>query len=116
MIPTSETLEISFPVHTQDASSKRWDKGGVIVEIGPNRDYRIKLPSVRLYYEKSLIFAKGLHHRSRTNTSNAVGEHAPEEDNCLVRFASQAAPRRSARTKKPCNRFITQFLSTYLQV
>jgi hypothetical protein len=42
-------LPVGTPIVLQDTRSKKWDKYGVVVEIGPNRDYLVKLVSGRLF-------------------------------------------------------------------
>ncbi len=93
-------LEVGCPVPIQDSSSKRWDKRGVIVEISPNRDYRIKLPSGRVYWRNRQFVRKDF-------TVDPIPPPAIRSENTTrkripgpVRFAEtpQASPRKNKET------------------
>ena len=41
---------IGTSVRLQDRPTKRWNTDGTVVRIGRHRDYRVKLPSVRIFW------------------------------------------------------------------
>jgi hypothetical protein len=44
------SFSVGAKVRIQDHVSKRWDKTGIVISIGKHRDYRVKLPSGRVYW------------------------------------------------------------------
>ena len=43
-------IQIGTSVRIQDHSSRLWDKRGIVISVGKNRDYRIQLQSGRTYW------------------------------------------------------------------
>ena len=53
-----QPMDIGEKVRIQDASTKRWDKVGVIVDRGNRRNYRVKVDSGRVYWRNRRFLRK----------------------------------------------------------
>jgi len=115
-------LRVGTKVRVQDHSTKKWQHVGIIVGIGENRDYRIKLPSGRTWW-RNRKFLREFHDdleaggddRDEKEPSDAnIDENSEKEDTASKKEdETRSAIRRSSRKKKATVRFGINCIKTY---
>ena len=108
-------FKIGAPVRIQNPDSKHWDKCGIIISVGRNRDYRVKLPSGRVYW-RNRRFLRTDYSRDSSQQESPVSTAPPavsmkipnKKQRGPVRFAEmpvqEETARRSSRKIKSPNR------------
>ena len=111
-------------VRVQDHMSGKWDRCGIIVNIGKHRDYRIKFPSGRVFWRNRRFIREDTTTRPKTDTndrteSTNVSKPTAESTTSLnslsfanketakrhrVQFDDDPPPRRSEHHRRPPSR------------
>ena len=107
-------IKIGTTVRIQDPTSKLWDRSGVVVSVGKNRDYRVKQPSGRTLWRNRRFLRED---RTAELPMDQPADHVPTPDKPTseggkeekkngrkkkaVQFEDQPAPRRSTRKRTP---------------
>ena len=95
-------LKVADEVRMQDPITKQWDRTGVVVGVGRNRDYNIKTPSGRVYW-RNRRFLRLLHVPASSDvTSGSVPAVADGDD---LEMTSPPPLRRGDRVRRVPNRY-----------
>ena len=108
------SIKIGTTVRIQDPTSKLWDRSGIVVSVGKNRDYRVKQPSGRTLWRNRRFLREDRTAEPPTDQPDVcvpaadkpTSEGGKEEKKNgrkkkTVQFQDQPAPRRSTRTRTP---------------
>ena len=102
-------LHIGQEVLIQNHVTKRWDRQGLIVGIGRNRDYHIKLPSGRVYWRNRRFLKPIFSSLSNKHNDVDIQQETSHRDihNTEDDTADELSPprRRSTRERRQPSRF-----------
>ena len=92
-----QPLHIGAEVRVQHPTTKKWDHVGVIIGIGQNRDYHVKLPSGRVYWRNRRFLRSSYGAPPNGDATN------DEPDDIDHDGAPTPASRRTAQKQSPTN-------------
>ena len=100
-------LKIGQKVRLQDAVTRKWDRSGIIVGIGKNRDYHIRLPSGRVFWRNRRLLRLDFIEEPSDKRSTLEDKIRSKKN---VRFDDDVEiqnipPRRSKRHRRSPSRF-----------
>ena len=97
------SFNMGTKVVVQDHSTKKWDKSGIIVQIGDNRDYWIKLPSGRVWRRNRRFLRK---HYPIATSPIPDNDRPPSSrgTDTITDPAPTPTPRRGNRQRRPPER------------
>ena len=93
-----QPLRIGTEVRVQHATTKKWDRVGVIIGIGRHRDYHVKLPSGRVYWRKRR-FHISLYGAPLNDAANDEPDDIDHDGETTCRSQPPDGPRRSNRRR-----------------
>ena len=94
-----QPLHIGAEVRVQHPTTKKWDRVGVIIGIGQNRDYHVKLPSGRVYWRNRRFLRSSYGAPPNENATNDEPDDIDHDGAPTCRFQPPDGPRRSNRRR-----------------
>jgi len=98
-------LEVGNHVLIQHPLTKQWSTTGIIVELGPNRDYLIKTEAGRIYRRNRRFLRRRIVVMPGTAEQPPPEQPQPGPPEVEHPQAEQPAPRRSTREKRRPNKY-----------
>ena len=92
-------LHIGAEVRVQHPTTKKWDRVGVIIGIGQNRDYHVKLPSGRVYWRNRRFLRSSYGAPPNEDATNDEPDDIDHDGAPTCRFQPPDGPRRSSRRR-----------------
>ena len=94
-----QPLHIGAEVRVQHPTTKKWDRVGVIIGIGQNRDYHVKLPSGRVYWRNRRFLRSSYGAPPNEDATNDEPGDIDHDGAPTCRFQPPDGPRRSNRRR-----------------